>query len=147
MNDMAGQGGPQDATPSVLFQVIGRAHHLESHLEAALAKIGLSMAKMGVLEPLARSEEALTLGQLADRVHCVKSNITQLVDRLETDGLVRRLSDLDDRRVRRASLTPAGRKAHAEGVQVIAAQERATAAVLDGREAESLGQLLGRLGP
>jgi len=49
---------------------------------------------------------------------CVKSNVTQLVDRLEADGLVERAPDPNDRRSRLAMLTERGRKAHAEGVRI-----------------------------
>jgi len=44
----------------------------------------------------------------------VRSNITQLMDRLEKDGLVRRRADRDDRRSVLAELTPAGTQAHAK---------------------------------
>ena len=133
------------SAPSVLFRVLRSAHELESRLEAALAGVGLSFAKMGVLEPLMKADGPLTLGELAERVRCVKSNLTQLVDRLEADGLVRRINDVEDRRVRRASLTPAGRKAHGEGVRIVALQEQEVANALSAAESAALSQALGRL--
>jgi len=50
----------------------------------------------------------MSLSDLADNQHCVRSNITQLVDRLEQDGLVRRRHDPADRRGVLAELTPPG---------------------------------------
>jgi DNA-binding MarR family transcriptional regulator len=50
----------------------------------------------------------MTLSELADGRKCVRSNITQLVDRLEADGLVRRIDDPADRRAIRAQVTPLG---------------------------------------
>lgn len=96
-----------DAKP-LLYTLLGAAHLLEARLEAALAEAGLSTAKLGVLTLLAEAGEPLTLGELAARQQCVRSNMTQLVDRLEAEGLVRRVPDPVDRRSIRATLTPEG---------------------------------------
>jgi DNA-binding MarR family transcriptional regulator len=75
----------------------------------------------------------------------VRSNITQLVDRLEKDGLVRRVNDATDRRLRRAALTAAGRKAAAEAVRVWTAYEREVAATLGQGDAVALDRMLGQM--
>src|ERR671930_70118 len=54
------------------------------------------------------SSGELTHGELASRLHCDKTNVTGLVDRLERRGLVRRRPDVDDRRVMRVGLTERG---------------------------------------
>ena len=136
-----------DAPPSVLWRVLRTAHELEARLETALAQIGLSLAKVGVLRALAEAEEPLTLSDVAERVRCVRSNITQLVDRLEADGLVRRVNDPHDRRIRRASLTPTGRSSCTEGIRVMAIQERETASALSPVDAVALARALGHLAP
>ena len=74
------------------------AQFLEGRLEEAMADVGLSTARFGVLAQLAEAGEPLPLGVLAERLSCVRSNVTQLVDRLEADGLVRRVPDPSDRR-------------------------------------------------
>ena len=51
---------------------------------------------------------ALTHGELATRLHCDKTNVTGLVDRLERRELVRRRTDPADRRVTQVSLTHNG---------------------------------------
>ena len=104
---------------SVLLEV---ARSLHGRLEAALEGAGLSGAKYAALEPLARAGEPLTLGELAGRLSCVRSNVTQLVDRLEADGLVERVSDPTDRRAIRARVTPLG-------VERLAAAQRAVQAL------------------
>jgi DNA-binding MarR family transcriptional regulator len=76
-----------------LTQVLRVAHVLEARLEEDLARSGLSLAKLGVLRALAAADEPLTLGGVADNVGCVRSNVTQLIDRLEAEGLVRRVAD------------------------------------------------------
>ena len=55
-----------------------------------------------------------TLSELASRMICVRSNITQLMGRLEADGLVQREEDPHDRRCVRATLTPLGRERQRE---------------------------------
>lgn len=49
-----------------------------------------------------------SMGELAQRLVCDASNVTGLVDRLETRGLIERRPGPDDRRVRMLVLTPAG---------------------------------------
>ena len=90
---------------------------LESRVEAKLSDVGLSLAKLAALHRLTEAGESLPLGQLAERLSCVKSNVTQLVDRLEADGLVNRTSDPNDRRSRLAVLTDAGRSAYTKGAK------------------------------
>jgi len=90
----------------------------------------------GVALP-AEAEEPLPLSDLAARQHCVRSNITQLMDRLEKDGLVRRRADPDDRRSVLAELTPAGTQAHAKGVRALAEAQRAIVARSRRRGGES----------
>jgi DNA-binding MarR family transcriptional regulator len=104
---------------AMAFRVLGAAHEVEARLEAALAGLGLSVAKFNVLSRLAEAGESLPLSQLADRCSCVRSNMTQLVDRLEADRLVERTADPTDRRSIRAVLTEAGRERHAEAARVL----------------------------
>ncbi len=128
------------------FRVIGAAHEVEGRLEGALGTIGLSLAKLNVLKALADTDEPLPLSHLADRCCCVRSNITQLVDRLEADRLVERLPDPADRRSVRAALTPAGRERHAEAVRLVGETEREVFAGLGEEDRQALTRLLGRLG-
>lgn len=125
--------------------VLHTAHALEARVEADLGAIGLSGAKLAALTALSEAGESMPLGQLAERLSCVKSNITQLVDRLEADGLVARQADASDRRSRLAALTPAGRKAAKAGAQVLSAAERDVLGGLTGDEARQLGALLGKI--
>lgn len=127
-------------------RVIGAAHEVEGKLEGALGSIGLSLAKLNVLKALADTDEPLPLSHLADRCCCVRSNITQLVDRLEADRLVERLPDPADRRSVRAALTAAGRERHAEAVRIVGETEIQVFASLGEEDRQALTRLLGRLG-
>ena len=122
------------------------AHAAQAQVESKLGTLGLSLAKLMALRALSEAGESLPLGQLADRLACVKSNITQLVDRLEADGFVARKADPGDRRTKLAVLTAAGRKACSEGTRLQQETERALLTPLSNDEARQLAGLLGKLG-
>ena len=128
-----------------LFAVLHASSVLESRAEARLSVVGLSLAKLAALRCLTQAGESIPLGQLAERLACVKSNVTQLVDRLEADGLVSRTSDPNDRRSRLAVLTESGRAAYSKGSEIQMQAEREMFGVLTPAESDTLHQLLGKL--
>src|SRR5580765_294880 len=124
-----------------LFAVLHASSVMESRVEARLSDVGLSLAKLAALHVLAKAGESLPLGQLAERLSCVKSNVTQLVDRLEADGLVSRAADPNDRRSRLAVLTPAGRKAYVKGSEIQSQAEKELFSALSTEESRRLHEL------
>src|SRR5881296_66128 len=142
MNRRPRKHARRPAADSLVFSFLDAAEAVEARLEAAVSPTGLSLAKLAVLHFLAEAKEPLPLSALAERQHCVRSNITQLVDRLEKDGLVRRRADPDDRRSVLAELTPAGEQAHAKGVRALADAQRAIVKALKAGEATSLQNAL-----
>lgn len=114
-------------------------------MEGGLAGIGLSLAKYGVLSKLVEAGEPLPLGALADRCACVRSNMTQLIDRLEAEKLVERVDDPTDRRSVRATLTAAGRARHAEAAGILREIEREVLVRLDETDRLSLTRLVSLL--
>jgi DNA-binding MarR family transcriptional regulator len=127
---------------SALLRAAGAA---EDHLESRLAAAGLSLAKLAALHQLATAERPLPLGQLAERLACVKSNVTQLVDRLEADGWVSRAPDPGDRRSRLACITESGREAYARGSTIQRDAEREVLAALTPEEAATLDRIAAKL--
>jgi len=107
-----------------MFALMRAAHSLEDRLEEALAEIGLSGAKFTALSHLMRAGEPLGLGECAARMTCVRSNMTQLMDRLEADGLVQRVHDASDRRSVKAAVTPLGAERHAAGAKRVEQVQR-----------------------
>lgn len=105
--------------------LLDAARAVEARVEGALAAEGMSLAKLGALRHLALAAEPLTLTQLAERHCCGRSNVTALIDRLESDGYVERTIDESDRRNVRAALTPAGRAAYERASAILAEHERA----------------------
>src|SRR5260370_34899348 len=94
----------------IVFSLIHAAHSIESRLEEALATVNLSGAKFAALSTLVAAGQPLCLGELAEKLTWVRSNVTQLGDRLEADGLGKRTDEPPDRRCGRAETTELGRE-------------------------------------
>ena len=107
-----------------LLSLLQLSRGLEDRIEKTLGEVQLSVAKFGVLGHLVDAGKAIPLSELAARVNCVRSNVTQMVDRLEADGLVRRTLDPSDRRVILAELTEEGRARQAAGADRMGALEQ-----------------------
>jgi DNA-binding MarR family transcriptional regulator len=103
----------------ISFSLIHAAHNIESRLEEALANVDLSGPKFAALATLVSQDQPLSLSELAEKLTCVRSNVTQLVDRLEADGLAKRIDDPSDRRGVKAEVTKLGRERHAAGAKVV----------------------------
>ena len=77
------------------------------HLPSSRGEFNLSPIQCHVLH-LIEPGRPLPMSRLADTLSCDASNVTGLVDRLESRGLVLRRSSPRDRRVKVLHLTPAG---------------------------------------
>jgi len=128
-----------------MSSLLRAARAVERRLEVTLETAGLSPPKYGALKQLAEAGEPLALSALAERLTCVRSNITQLVDRLEADGLVRRVEDPKDRRSVRAALTPLGRERQAAGAERVAELQGEVAEALSELDSGALERALARL--
>lgn len=143
MND---PGTQSDAPGAMIGKLLRAARALEGRMEDALSEVGLTCARYGVLEQLARAGEPRPLGDLAARVSCVRSNMTQLVDRLEAEGLVRRVADPADRRCVRAELTPLGVERERQGAAQLRRVKEAFADSLPEADRAALARALDGIG-
>lgn len=134
-----------DSLSTALWSLVHASDAAQAHLEVKLEACGLSAPKLLALQRLVEAGDSLPMGQLAERLSCVKSNVTQLVDRLEADGFVTRAPDPNDRRSKLAVITAAGRKAYAEGARVQTAVERELFAKFSKEEALQLASFMARL--
>jgi len=134
-----------DSFSTALATLLHASGAAQAHLESKLSACGLSGPKLMALQRLVEAGDSLPLGQLADRLSCVKSNVTQLVDRLEADGYVSREADPNDRRSKLAVITPEGRKVYAEGAKIQEAVERELFAKFSKEEALQLASFMARL--
>jgi DNA-binding MarR family transcriptional regulator len=107
------------AKESGMLGLLEVARIVQERVDRALESVGLSGPKYLTLEQLVRAGEPVSLSALADCRKCVRSNMTQLVDRLEADGLVERVADPDDRRAVRARVTKLGERRFAAGTMAI----------------------------
>jgi DNA-binding MarR family transcriptional regulator len=130
---------------SLPFLLLGLAHEIEAGMEEALAPVGLSLAKLRLLTKLVEAGEPVPLGCLADQCSCVRSNMTQLVDRLETESLVERRNDARDRRSVQAGLTELGRRRQREGAERLASFEARSISPLSAADREQLERLISLL--
>jgi DNA-binding MarR family transcriptional regulator len=115
-----------------LFRLVGQCHETVGRVERELADLGLSLAKVGILRQLVLADDPLPLSVVAERVGCVKSNVSQLVDRMVADQLVARLPDPADRRLVRATVTPTGLRAYGAASERLAHLTNQWAARVDG---------------
>jgi len=76
-------------------------------LPSLASEFELSPAQCHVLHRMDPGQP-ISMGKLAEALACDASNVTGLVDRLESRGLVRRRTDASDRRVKVLELTPFG---------------------------------------
>ncbi|MET8470899.1 MarR family transcriptional regulator [Streptomyces sp. NPDC006422] len=89
----------------LIGEVVARYHQ---EYEEAAARHGLTGAQARVLGLL--SLEPLPMRQVAQRLKCEPSNVTGIVDRLESRDLVERQPSPGDRRVKVAAATDEGRR-------------------------------------
>lgn len=126
----------------MMFSLINTGRAVEQSLEDALARVGLSLAKFGALTHLVEAGEPLSLSECAEKMTCVRSNVTQLMDRLEADGLVRRIEDPQDRRAVRAAVTRHGLKRQTAGAKEVAKVQAELFRTLEGIDHGALRRAL-----
>jgi DNA-binding MarR family transcriptional regulator len=133
----------QQEPGALLTGVLRMGHIMEQQLDAALQPHGLSLAKLNVLQSLVWAEEPVPLGALSERLGCVNSNITKLIDRLEADKLVQRLPDPEDRRSKLAAITEEGRSRCRAGRHALEQAERAILESFSAGDREALAHVSG----
>src|SRR5215813_6024276 len=112
-------------------------------LPALAAEFDLSPAQCHVLH-LIEPGRPVPMGQLAETLACDASNVTGLVDRLESRGLVRRRPSAADRRVKVLHLTATGSRLRALLIERMTAPP-ATLERLSASEQRELVRILRRL--
>jgi len=117
----------------------------EARLDGSLGDSCLSATRLMALRQIGQAQEPLSLGQLAAQLAFVKSNVTQLVDRLEAEHLVRRVHHPDDRRSMLVELTDEGRQEYNAALQVLQPLEVELMDLYTPAERRALLELLERL--
>ncbi len=121
---------------------------LISKIEARLAEAGLPLLSWyDVLWALERADkQRLRMSELAQMTVLSRSNLTRLVDRLESAGLVERVRSKEDRRGAFAVVTPAGKAMRLKMWQVYSpAIKEFFDEHIESREAQQLANTLRRI--
>ncbi|KGN30070.1 MarR family transcripitonal regulator [Knoellia sinensis KCTC 19936] len=107
---MAAPSGPVTASSDVESAMFDFVDAYDRAYESAAQEHDLSVAHACVL---GRLVDQRSMGDLADELGCDASNITQIVRRLESRGLVERHAGSDDRRLRHIVRTGEGETLYA----------------------------------
>lgn len=125
---------------------IGRV--LEARANAALKPLGLHYTDLDVLATLRRGGRPYrrTPTELRASVLITSGAMTACLDRLESNALIARVADPQDRRSSAAELTAAGRKLIDQAIAVRFAEAAEALTVLSEQERIRLAVLLKKLG-
>jgi MarR family 2-MHQ and catechol resistance regulon transcriptional repressor len=118
---------------------------VSARVEPRLAASGLTATQFGVLEAVLH-KGPLSQRELGREVLTSAGNMTDLVDKLEGRGLVRRARQKSDRRAVRIKLTPEGRGLIEPLFAAHAADIARAIAALSNEELRRLSELLEKLG-
>lgn len=95
----------------VWFRLLTCATLVERSVRQGLREeFGITLPRFDLLSQLDRAAEGITMGELSRRLMVTNGNVTGLVDRLVTEGLVARQPAPHDRRAQLVRLTPAGKQ-------------------------------------
>jgi DNA-binding MarR family transcriptional regulator len=138
----AGQDAGTSRPVLALLRADGRVGRA---FEAALLDSGVTESQFNVLMELAANDGRLPHCGLAQGLLKSPANVSALIDRMERDGLVRRVRGQRDRRTVIAEITEAGWSALAAAAPAVFDVERAILADLSVRERSTLAGLLDRV--
>ncbi|HEV2816094.1 MAG TPA: MarR family transcriptional regulator [Allosphingosinicella sp.] len=127
------------------LRLLSCAMAIEKDVQRRFAARGATLARFDVLAALDRNRQGMTMSALSRALLVSNGNVTQLVQKLARDGLVRMTTSPADRRASIVRLTPRGR---AEFAGLAAAHHDwidALVAGMDARSRENLYQALGDL--
>ena len=134
-------------TEGIVERIAALAKRLDRSVEETLAEHDISYGEWKVLHRLRRAEPNYrsTPGKLSEHLGLSSGAMTNRLDRLEEEGLVRRLPDPHDRRSVVVELTDAGLQRWQEATGRQARVEADIASSLDPEEKKQLDGLLRRL--
>lgn len=132
-----------DVSQSCLELCVQVGKELYKRLDRRLGALGATPVQAQVLAALA-GVESLSMRVLGERLCCVGSNVTAIVNRMVEAGWVERTPDPQDARVRRARITPQGRELLAAATEAPRCCPE-LAALLSPGEWTHLRRLLGKI--
>ena len=138
--------------PEKIDDAVTKIERLLRHVAFIIKKRGRDiLVDFGITTPqfnallVLRDNPNITMGDLCEKLFLACSTATDLIDRMEKNGLLERSRDKQDRRVIRLSISEKGRSVISE---VIEARRRYVASILEKltpEEIEQLGNSLDKL--
>ncbi|RJL14184.1 MarR family winged helix-turn-helix transcriptional regulator [Paracoccus siganidrum] len=129
------------------IRLLGVTRAAENRLRDYLRREhGTTLPRFDVMAALWRRREGVTMSELSRMLLVSNGNATAVVDRLETDGMVRREAEDDDRRRIRVRLTPGGLAAFETMAVGHEAEVDAIFAELTETDLDRLREILARAG-
>jgi DNA-binding MarR family transcriptional regulator len=121
--------------------------HIAKQQEEVFGRFGLNRGEVGVLSALrvAGPPHRLSPTRLFKGLMLSSAGMTSRLDRLESQGFVKRSPDPDDRRAVVVELTAKGRKVIDEAVAANTKRERALLGDLTAKEVQTLSRLLKKM--
>jgi DNA-binding MarR family transcriptional regulator len=135
------------AVEGIVDRIAGINRRIKRMHDETLDQLGLTLSDWHVLTALrwAGKPYRRSAGELARRAELTSGAMTSRLDALESEGLVRRLRDPEDRRSVLVELTDKGRRKHEQAMGIQAQKETLLAEALTEREKEQLNALLRRV--
>ena len=135
--------GDEPARPMEAITSIMRAQQiLLARLNELLRPLALTFPRYEALMLLSFTRAGtLPLGKVGERLQVHRTSVTNIIDKLEADGLVRRVPHEADRRTTLAEITDAGREVAARATELLNADGFGLAALAED-EQERLTELL-----
>jgi DNA-binding MarR family transcriptional regulator len=116
-----------------------------ARVDDALKPLELTFARYEALVLLTFSRRgSLPLGKMGERLMIHPTSVTNIVDRLEAQGLVRRVDHPTDRRTTLCEITADGRRLVGKATEAVTAVDLGIAGLSE-RETAQLTSLLGKL--
>jgi MarR family transcriptional regulator, 2-MHQ and catechol-resistance regulon repressor len=110
--------------------------------DAIFPSIGLTTQQHAILMAIKYNDSPATPTQIADWLDRNTNSISLIVNRMEKNGLVKRVRDVEDRRSLRIAMTPKGEEVLNNGVLVGRSLIREILGALSGEETKYLTDLL-----
>jgi DNA-binding MarR family transcriptional regulator len=131
-----------DIQSSICLRLISVWGQIKSNIEQYATGNNLTLPQIFLLHSLYVQDNIL-MGTLAKHLHCDASNVTGIVDRLESAGLIYRQALPEDRRAKQLTISPRG-KAMIEGlIPLLASNTRL--GCLDGADLTNLQRILSKV--
>jgi DNA-binding MarR family transcriptional regulator len=113
--------GEEPARPMAAITSIMRAQQiLLARLNELLGPLDLTFPRYEALMLLSFTREGtLPMGKVGERLQVHRTSVTNIIDKLEADGFVRRVPHVADRRTTLAQITDAGREVSGRATELL----------------------------